>query len=89
MAKLTETRIEAIALAIARDLAAAPGIQIPDKGPLVRRIAERLRRGSADDPELDRRVRQRIASLSRNVPEGSSEWHILYRQYSEELARRR
>jgi len=34
-------------------------------------------------------VRQRIESLSRQVPEGSSEWDLLYRQYSEELAKRR
>lgn len=37
---------------------------------------------------IDRKVRAKIESLSRGVPEGSSEWDILYRQYyNEELVK--
>ena len=36
------------------------------------------------DDALDARVRRKIESLSRRVPEGSAEWNILYRQYLDE-----
>ena len=33
---------------------------------------------------IDKKVREKITSLKRGVPEGSSEWDILYRQYYNE-----
>jgi len=42
----------------------------------------------AADAHLDMLVRKKIASLSRNVPPGSREWDILYRQYYAEAARK-
>jgi hypothetical protein len=36
------------------------------------------------DDRVDAAVRKKIASLSRNVPQGSREWDVLYRQYFEE-----
>ena len=42
------------------------------------------------DPRVDEAVARRIASLSRNVPVGSAEYDVLYRQYYEqEMAKRR
>lgn len=40
------------------------------------------------DERIDAAARRKIASLSRNVPPGSREWDILYRQYYEEEARK-
>ncbi|MBI3770502.1 MAG: DUF507 family protein [Deltaproteobacteria bacterium] len=40
------------------------------------------------DDALDLKVRRKIASLSRRVPEGSAEWDVLYRQYFEEEKRK-
>jgi hypothetical protein len=40
------------------------------------------------DDAIDAKVRRKIASLSRRVPEGSSEWDVLYRQYLEEEKRK-
>jgi len=40
------------------------------------------------DVRIDAAVRRKIASLSRNVPPGSREWDILYRQYYAEEARK-
>lgn len=40
------------------------------------------------DEVLDAKVRRKIASLSRRVPEGSGEWDVLYRQYFEEEKRK-
>ncbi len=42
----------------------------------------------AVDAKLDTIVRRKIASLSRNVPPGSREWDVLYRQYYAEEARK-
>ena len=40
------------------------------------------------DARIDAIVRRKIASLSRNVPPGSREWDVLYRQYFAEEARK-
>ena len=42
-----------------------------------------------EDDVIDRLVRDKIASLKRGVPVGTSEWEILYRKYYEEEAARR
>lgn len=89
MAKLTDTRIEAIALTLAKAIDSDPELTVPNKGLLTRRIRQRLEQATGSDPGLDEAVRRRIQSLSREVPEGSAEWDVLYRQYSLELARRR
>jgi len=36
------------------------------------------------DEMLDTKVRERIASFKRKIPEGGQEWQILYRRYYEE-----
>jgi hypothetical protein len=41
------------------------------------------------DDKTDEIVRRKIASLSRQVPQGSAEWEILYRRYFEEETRKR
>ena len=40
------------------------------------------------DDRIDAVVRRKIGSLSRNVPPGSREWDMLYRQYYAEEARK-
>jgi len=39
--------------------------------------------------EVDREATEKVHSLKRNVPEGSREWDILYRQYFEEGLQKR
>ena len=42
------------------------------------------------DETIDAAVRRKLESLKRGVPEGSSEWDVLYRKYyEEEVARHR
>lgn len=36
------------------------------------------------DEVLDQKVRERIASFKRKIPEGGQEWQVLYRRYYEE-----
>jgi hypothetical protein len=37
-----------------------------------------------EDEEVDRKAREKVASLKRNVMEGTPEWDVLYRKYYEE-----
>lgn len=37
-----------------------------------------------EDMEIDRKAREKVASLKRGVVEGSPEWDILYKKYYEE-----
>lgn len=37
-----------------------------------------------DEEELDKRAREKVASLKRGVMEGTPEWDILYKKYYEE-----
>lgn len=58
------------------------------------RILREIKRTITDElkfeDEADQAARRTIQSLSRNVPEGSREWDVLYRKYvEEELNRRR
>jgi hypothetical protein len=38
--------------------------------------------------DIDKKVRTMIATLKRNVPEGSPEWDVMYGKYFEEELRR-
>lgn len=40
------------------------------------------------DVRIDAAVRRKITSLSRQVPPGSAEWNVLYRQYYAEESRK-
>ncbi|MCB0341005.1 MAG: DUF507 family protein [Pseudobdellovibrionaceae bacterium] len=39
--------------------------------------------------EIDTKARQMVASLKRNVQEGSPEWDVMYKKYFEEEMQRR
>jgi hypothetical protein len=54
------------------------------------RVAKRaLSKFVAEFAEIDSKVRNSVASLKRNVPEGSPEWDVMYSKYFEEEMRRR
>jgi len=87
--RLGDARLEALALAIVDRLASHPQLRTEDRGRAARAVGSRLRAAFQIDSELDRAARERIRSLKRDVPEGSREWDLLYRQYVTELGRRR
>jgi len=67
---------------------AAEGEVLSERAALVeakRILSEHFQR----DDKTDEVVRRKIASLSRQVPQGSAEWEILYRRYFEEESRKR
>ncbi len=89
MRRLGEARIEAISLAVVAAVREAGGLELRDAGRALATVAQCIRETLGGDDALDAEVRRRIASLARPVPEGGREWDLLYRQYSEELSRRR
>lgn len=42
-----------------------------------------------EDQEIDSRARAKVASLKRNVIEGSPEWDVMYKKYYEEERNKR
>lgn len=87
MSRLSDNRIMALAR-IALRVLAAEGEVLSERAALMeakRILAEYFQR----DDKTDEIVRRKIASLSRQVPQGSAEWDILYRRYFEEETRKR
>jgi hypothetical protein len=42
------------------------------------------------DDEVEEKVRQKIRSLSKTIPEGGREWEVLYKKYfNEEMSKRK
>jgi hypothetical protein len=62
---------------------------IGDEGKALREIKRVLAEELAQEGEIDRIVRARLASYSRPILEGSAEWDTLYRKAAEEEARKR
>jgi hypothetical protein len=59
-----------------------------DETTVLREIKRVLQEEAQLEVELDRRVRAKLASYARPVPEGSTEWDVLYRKLlAEELQR--
>lgn len=61
---------------------------IGDEGKALREIKRVLAWELAQEEEIDRKVRARLASYSRGIVESSSEWEVLYRKTFEEELRK-
>ncbi len=87
MSQLSDNRIAALAR-LSLDVLATEGKIVNQRTALAeskRILAEHFQ----IDDKIDTFVRQKIASLSRRVVPGSTEWDILYRRYFEEERRKR
>ena len=60
-----------------------------EEGKVLREIKRVLAEELAQEEEIDRVVRARLASYSRPILEGSAEWETLYRKGCEEEGRKR
>jgi len=86
MSRLSDNRIAALSRLILRTLT-PEGEVISERAALVeakRLLSEHFQR----DDKIDEVVRRKIASLSRRVVPGSTEWEVLYRRYFEEEAKK-
>ncbi len=84
MSRVSDGRISALAHLVLETLGRAPGAELRSDRVTLVEIKAVLADFLQVDDALDARVRRKIESLSRRVPEGSAEWNILYRQYLDE-----
>jgi hypothetical protein len=65
-------------------------ILVGDQAQALREVKRVIAEHMKVEEELEEKVRRRLESYSRPVPEGSQEWDILYRKtYEEELRKRK
>jgi hypothetical protein len=62
---------------------------VGDDAKVLRLIKRVLASELEQEAAIDRTVRQRLASYARPLVEGTQEWEVLYRKFSEEELRRR
>jgi uncharacterized protein len=86
MSRLSDNRIAALSRLLLRALP-PEGEVVSERAALVeakRLLSEHFQR----DDKIEEIVRRKIASLSRRVVPGSTEWEVLYRRYFEEEAKK-
>jgi hypothetical protein len=87
---LSEDKISHLSHVILTSLKRTPGATlVGDETKVLRLIKRVLASELEQEAAIDRRVRQRLASYSRPLVEGTQEWEVLYRKFSEEELRRR
>ncbi len=62
---------------------------VGDEAQALREIKKVIAEHMKVDAELEQKVRRRLESYSRPVPEGSQEWDVLYQKTFEEELRKR
>jgi len=62
---------------------------VGDEAQALREIKKVIAEHMKVEAELDQKVRHRLESYSRNIPEGSQEWDVLYQKTFEEELRKR
>ncbi len=85
--KLSEAQISFLAHR-SIDAIRAAGARIANDRIALNEAKALIERVLSESAGVHQRVARKIASLSRRVPEGSPEYEILYRQYTEEEMRR-
>lgn len=89
MQSISEDRVRHIATQIWETLKSSGDAQFTDNHAALETIKEAFGGYALQGKAIDETVRKKISSLQRKVQEGSSEWEILYKQYSEEEMRKR
>ena len=88
MSHVSDGRISALSHLVLAELKRADVADLRPDRLVLQEIKTVLAEYLQVDDVLDAKVRRKIASLSRRVPEGSAEWDVLYRQYFEEEKRK-
>ena len=86
--RFSEARTSYLAHLIVKTLRQEGLADIENERHVLMEIKRILGQDQVADSRLDAIVRRKIASLSRNVPPGSGEWEVLYRQYYAQEARK-
>ena len=83
--RLSHEKVIHLSHVVLQALEKTAGVRLEAEPNQVRlKIVDLLRSELRRDEEIERRVRSKIVSQKRTIPEGSPEWDILFRKYYEE-----
>ena len=86
---LTEDKVSHLSHVILTAIKQVPGVRLKRSDELVlKEIKKVLADELAQEQQIDRTVRTKLASYSRGLVEGSAEWDVLYRKTFEEETRK-
>jgi hypothetical protein len=87
--RMSRERIFHLTDLIVKELEASPAVQVKNADELRPEILRALTEESKLEESIDGEVRKILGSYSRNMPEGSREWDVLYQKTREEVFKRR
>ncbi|MGH9332441.1 MAG: DUF507 family protein [Vicinamibacteria bacterium] len=89
--RLSNAKINHLANLVMDYLRSEQGVEFfEEEGDIRLEIARVIQEELKDDEVIDTAVRYKIESQTREIPEGSEEWDILYRRYyDEEMSKRK
>jgi len=87
--RMSRERIFHLTDLILKELGAVPGVKVKAPDELRTEVMRALSEEAKLADSIDGEVRKILASYSRQVPEGSREWEILYQKTREEVFRKR
>ena len=87
--RMSRERIFHLTDLILKELEASPAVQVKNHDELRPEILRALTEESKLEESVDTEVRKILGSYSRNMPEGSREWEVLYEKTREEVFKRR
>jgi hypothetical protein len=86
---LSEDKVSHLSHVILTAVKTSAGVRIKsDEERVLKEIKRVLASELAQEEEIDRRVKAKLASYSRGIVEGSAEWEVLYRKTFEEETRK-
>ena len=86
---MSEDKISHLSHVILQAVKKTPSVTMTgEEGRVLREIKRVLATELAQEAEIDRKVKTKLASYSRGIVEGSPEWDVLYRKTFEEEMRR-
>lgn len=81
---LSDDRINYLSHLILKDLRTKGGASYLEETKALAGVKQAIHQFGSILESLDIQIRKKIGTLKRNIPEGSREWDLLYRQYFDE-----
>ena len=86
---LSDDKVSHLSHVILGAIKKSPLVRIKgEEGKILREIKRVLATELAQEDDVDRKVKAKLASYSRGIVEGSAEWDVLYRKTFEEEMRK-
>ena len=83
--RLSRDKINVLSHAVTDMLAVTDEIEfIEDRNTIRLGVVEILNKWLKKEADIDKAARHKVDSQKKGIPEGSSEWEVLYRKYYEE-----